>query len=182
MLSPEGSSGTRTGLTQVITGDGKGKTTAAVGTVIRASGHNLKVYISFFMKAGRDSGEFTVLSKFPNVTLSRFGTPGPTDPKNIKPEQREQAKLALIAAKKALLSGKYDLVVLDEINVASHFKLIEVEDVLELIRQKPANVELILTGRYANSRIIEAADLVTECREIKHPWNKGITARKGIEY
>ncbi len=170
------------GLVQVFTGNGKGKTTAALGTILRASGHGLKVFIVFFMKGNYDYGEYSTLSRLPNVDTASFGFRSLTDPANIKPEEIEQAKLALAAACEAALSGKYDLVVLDEVNVALGFHLIEVEEIAKLIRDKPYNVELILTGRYADDKIMDMADLVTEMVKVKHPYDKGIKARKGIEY
>src|SRR4030042_3929420 len=123
---PEGQ--LKQGLVQVFTGEGKGKTSAALGTVLRAVGHGLRVYISFFMKANRPSGEFSVLSNLPGVTLVRSGTSEFTDPKNIKPEERAEAKKALAAAREAMLSGRYDLMILDEINVAAAWQLIDVEE------------------------------------------------------
>jgi cob(I)alamin adenosyltransferase len=170
------------GLVQVFTGNGKGKTTAALGTILRAIGHGFRVFIIFFMKGNYDYGEFSTLAKLPNVEMASFGFRQLTDPANIKPEEIEQARLALAAARKALLSGNYDLVVLDEVNVALGFKLIELDEVVKLIRDKPPDVELILTGRYADNKIIELADLVTEMVNIRHPFDKGIKARKGIEY
>jgi len=170
------------GLVQVFTGNGKGKTTAALGTVLRAAGHGFRVFIVFFMKGNYDYGEFSTLAKLPNVDMASFGFRRLTDPTNIKPEEIEQARLALAAAREAVLSGNYDLVVLDEVNVALGFKLIELDEVVKLIRDKPPNVELILTGRYADNKIIEMADLVTEMVKVRHPFDKGIKARKGIEY
>ncbi|MBN1190415.1 MAG: cob(I)yrinic acid a,c-diamide adenosyltransferase [Dehalococcoidales bacterium] len=170
------------GLVQVFTGDGKGKTTAALGTVIRAIGHGLRVYIVFFMKGDYSYGERNTLKQLPGVTLESFGDEDFVYPNRIKPEQVEQAGKALEAARSAMLSGDYDLVVLDEINLAATFKLIQVEDILQLIRDKPQNVELILTGRRADTRIVEAADLVTEMLLIKHPFDRGIHSRMGIEY
>jgi cob(I)alamin adenosyltransferase len=170
------------GLVQVFTGNGKGKTTAALGTILRALGHGLRVYIVFFMKGDYEYGEFSTLSKLPNVDSASFGFRRFTDPAHIRPEDREQARLALAAARQAILSGHYDLVVLDEVNVALGFHLIELDDVVSLIKDKPARVELILTGRYADARLIELADLVTEMVKIKHPFDKGVKARKGIEY
>ena len=182
MLNSSSSDAFGRGLVQVFTGDGKGKTTAALGTVIRALGHGLRVAIVVFMKGDYPYGEWESLSKFPNVNVAKFGTIAFTDPENVKPEEREQAKLALLAAREAVLSGNYDIVVLDEVNVAAAWKLIELDEVLGLIRDRPENVELILTGRYANEKTIEMADLVSEVRSIKHPYNEGTTARKGIEY
>ena len=170
------------GLIQVFTGNGKGKTTAALGTILRAAGHGLRVFIVFFMKGDYDYGEYKTLSGLPNVDVSRFGFRSFTDPANVKPEEIEQAKLALAAAREAVLSNKYDLVVLDEVNVALSFHLIELDEVVQLVRDKPPHVELILTGRNADTRLIEMADLVTEMANIKHPFDKGTKARKGIEY
>jgi cob(I)alamin adenosyltransferase len=170
------------GLVQVFTGDGKGKTSAAIGTVIRALGNGLKVYIAFFMKGARPSGEFHLLSQLSSVTMARFGSGGLVDPKNIKAEEIEGAEKALAAAREAMLSGNYDMVVLDEVNVAAAFGLISVDDVLKLIGDKPQKVELILTGRRADTRIVQAADLVTECLKIKHPYDTGLAARQGIEF
>ena len=170
------------GLVQVFTGNGKGKTTAALGTILRAAGHGLRIFIVFFMKGDYDYGEFSTLSRLPHVDMASFGFRHLTDPANIKPEEVEQAKLALSAAREAVLSGNYDLVVLDEVNVALGFKLIELDEVVKLIKDKPPDVELILTGRYADTRLIEMADLVTEMVKVKHPFDKGIKARRGIEY
>ena len=170
------------GLVQIFTGDGKGKTSAAIGAVIRALGHGLKVYIVFFMKGDYPYGERSILSQLPNVTMDSFGSSGFVDPANIKPEEKEQAKRALAAAREAMLSGSYDLVVLDEVNMAVAFKLIELDEVLKLIEDKPQGVELILTGRRADSRLVKSADLVTEMLNIKHPYDEGVAARGGIEY
>ncbi len=170
------------GLVQVFTGNGKGKTTAALGTILRAAGHGLRIFIVFFMKGKYDYGEFSTLPKLPDVDMVSFGFRHLIDPTNVKPEEIEQARLALAAARKAVLSGHYDLVVLDEVNVALGFNLIELDEVVKLVRDKLPDVELILTGRYADNRLIELADLVTEMVKVKHPFDKGIKARKGIEY
>lgn len=170
------------GLVQVFTGDGKGKTSAAIGAVIRALGYGRKVYIVFFMKGAHPSGEFHILSQLSSVTMASFGSGGFVDPKNIKPEEIAGAEKALAAAREAMLSGKYDLVVMDEVNVAVAFGLIPVDDVLKLIEEKPKGVELILTGRRADARLVQAADLVTECLKIKHPYDTGVAARGGIEF
>jgi cob(I)alamin adenosyltransferase len=170
------------GLVQIFTGNGKGKTTAALGTILRAAGHGLKVFIVFFMKGDYEYGEFSTLLKLPGIEICKSGFRQFTDPLNIKPEEKEQAESALAAARKAILSGNYDLVVLDEVNVALEYHLIELDQVVKLIEDKPPRVELILTGRYATNRLIEMADLVTEMVKVKHPFDKGIKARKGIEY
>ena len=170
------------GLVQVFTGDGKGKTSAALGCVIRALGHGLRVFIIFFMKGDYPYGERNILSQLPNLSLASFGQEKFVDPANIKPEQIAEAAQALAAAREGMLSGRYDLVVLDEVNVAAAFKLVPVEEVLRLIKDKPAGVDLILTGRLADPRLVQAADLVTEMVKVKHPFDKGIAARKGFEY
>ncbi len=172
----------RRGLIEIFTGDGKGKTSAALGVVLRALGHGLRVCIVAFMKGGYPDGEWEVLSKLPNVKIARFGFSTFTDPAKVRPEEIEEAKRALAAAREAMLSGNYDLVVLDEVNVAVAWKLVGLDEVVKLIRGRPPSVELILTGRYADTRLIELADLVTECLKIKHPYDKGITARAGIDY
>ena len=173
---------TRKGLVQVFTGNGKGKTTAAVGTIVRAAGHGLTVFLVSFMKGSYAYGEYKTLSRLPNVEIAQFGLRKFTDPAKIKAAEKEQAGAALAAAREAVTSGDYDLVVLDEVNVAVCYNLIGLDEVLSLIRDKPPRVELILTGRYADNKLIEAADLVTEMVKVKHPFDAGVKARKGIEY
>lgn len=170
------------GLVQVFTGEGRGKTSAALGTVVRALGNGLRVFIVAFMKAGRPSGEWQLLSGLSNITIARFGTDVFVDSRNVTSEDREQAAQALRAAREAMLSGEYDLVVLDEVNVAVAWKLVALDEVLRLMEDRPAKVELILTGRSADKEIIRAADLVTEMLNIKHPYQEGTAARRGIEY
>ena len=170
------------GLVQIFTGDGKGKTSAALGTVLRALGHGLRVYIVYFMKGDYPYGERRILSKLPSVDFTSFGGSGFTDRANIQPEAIEQAKQALAAASEAMLSGKYDLVVLDEVNLAAAWKLVELDEVIRLIEDKPQDVELILTGRHADTKLVKMADLVTEMLKIKHPYDKGIEVRRGIDY
>jgi cob(I)alamin adenosyltransferase len=170
------------GLVQIYTGDGKGKTTAAIGNVIRALGHGMKTYVAVFMKGDYPYGEWDYLDKLPNIKIERFGFRKFCDPHNIKPEEKEQTRLALNAAREAMQNGNYDLVVLDEINVAVAWHLIERDEVLKLIEGKPPRLELILTGRYADSEIIKRADLVTEMLKIKHPFDTGVSARQGVEF
>lgn len=170
------------GMVYVFTGDGKGKTEAALGAVLRALGHGLRACIIYFMKGDYPYGERRILSGLPNVKFASFGSLEFIYPTKIKAEDKEQAKLALAASREAMLSGEYDLLVLDEVNLASAWNLVELDDVLRLIADKPQNMELILTGRLADARLIEMADLVTEMRKIKHPYDKGIEARKGIDY
>ena len=166
----------------VFTGNGKGKTTAAIGAVIRALGHGLRVYIVSFMKGDYPYGERSILSQLPNVTMESFGSEEFIDPENVKSEAKEQAKRALAAAREAMLSGSYDVIVLDEVNLAAAWNLVELEEVLKFIEAKPQGVELILTGREADSRLVKSADLVTEMLKIKHPYDEGVVAREGIEY
>jgi cob(I)alamin adenosyltransferase len=180
--NPSSPQPSRRGLVQLFTGDGKGKTSAAIGAVIRALGHGLKVYIGFFMKGGYPSGERNILSQLPDVTMESFGAGGFVERANIKPEEKEQAKRGLAAASRAMLSGNYDLVVLDELNLAVAWNLVERDEVLKLIAERPDGVELILTGRQADSKLIKSADLVTEMLKIKHPYDEGVRAREGIEY
>ena len=169
------------GYTQIYTGRGKGKTTAAIGLCVRAAGAGLKVFFGQFIKMG-DYSEIKILkerfSEF--ITLEQFGGHGfingkPTD------EHRRAAALGLSRIKSVMESGNYDVIILEEINVAVSLGLVKVEEILELIARKPDNVELVLTGRGADHRLIEAADLVTEMKEIKHYFKKGVKARVGIE-
>jgi cob(I)alamin adenosyltransferase len=170
------------GLIIVYTGNGKGKTTAALGAALRALGHGKKVHVAYFMKGESPYGEQIAMSKLPNITFSKFGRKGFVDPENVTPEDRQEAQKSLLAAKEAALGGNYGLVILDEINVAVAWNLLEVETVINLIDNKPANVDIILTGRYADQKLIERADLVTEMLEIKHPYARGEGAKKGIDY
>ncbi|MHA1581099.1 MAG: cob(I)yrinic acid a,c-diamide adenosyltransferase [Candidatus Baldrarchaeia archaeon] len=170
------------GFVHVYTGNGKGKTTAALGLGLRAIGHGLKVYMIQFMKGGFNYGEYRSVKLLPNFKIVQFGGPELVNPSNPTEEDVKAAREALNHAREIIMSGEYDVVILDEINVAIDFKLIDVQDVLELIKKKPKHVELILTGRYAPSEIIKAADLVTFMREIKHPYRQGLPARKGIDY
>jgi cob(I)alamin adenosyltransferase len=176
------SESTGRGLVQVFTGEGKGKTTAALGCAIRALGHGLHVYIVFFMKGDYPYGERNTLAKLTDVTIASFGQEEFVFRDNIKPEQIKQANQALISAREAMLSGKYDLIILDEVNITVAFNLIAIDEVVNLIKDKPQNVDLILTGRLADPRIIDLADLVTEMKNIKHPFDKGREARRGCEY
>jgi cob(I)alamin adenosyltransferase len=170
------------GLVQVFTGNGKGKTTAALGTVLRALGQGLQVCIISFMKGDYPYGEYEALGRLPGVTVFRYGRIDFVDPNNVLEIDRKEATKALATAREATLSGKYDIVVLDEVNIAASWGLLELGEVIKLIKDKPENVELILTGRYADPKLIECADLVTEMVEIKHPYKKGIRARCGFEY
>jgi cob(I)alamin adenosyltransferase len=135
-----------------------------------------------FMKGEYPYGEKRILSQLPNLTLKNFGQLSFVDPKNIKEEEKQEAKRALEVAGEMIRGGKYDLVVLDEVNVAAAWGLVDSEEVAKLIKQKPPHVDLILTGRYAPQRFVELADLVTEMVEVKHPYQKGMSGRKGLDY
>jgi len=172
----------RKGLVEIFTGEGKGKTSAALGVILRALGHGFRVFIVHFMKGNFPYGEQRMLSDFPNVTLAVFGRLTFVDPRNPEEIDKEEARKALGAAREAMLSNNYDLVVLDEVNVASAWGLVPVDDVVKLIQERPEHVELILTGRYADKRLIELADLVTEMKVVKHPYDKGVAARAGLDY
>lgn len=167
---------------QVYTGNGKGKTTAAFGLALRAIGRGLKVYVIQFIKGGFDYGELYIADKLPNLKLKAFGRGKFVTEKPAEKEDVKLAEEALALAEKVVKSGEYDIVILDEVNVALDLKLIKTEKVVELVKSKPRHVELVLTGRYAPKEIVEIADLVTEMKEIKHPFSKGQQARKGIEY
>lgn len=169
------------GLIQVYTGDGKGKTTAAIGQAVRAVGQGARVVMIQFMK-GREYGELKALEKVDNFEIHQFGRDEFVDKAN--PEQRDidYAQKGLEKAREILEHGGCDLLILDEINVAVDFNLLKIEDVLELIVHKPKQVEMILTGRNAPQEFEKVAHLVTEMREIKHPYQQGIEMRKGIDY
>ena len=170
------------GLIQVYTGDGKGKTTAALGLAMRAAGQGLKVYVVQFMKGWPHYGELNTVAKQPNITLKQFGRPDFVDRESPHPVDIDMAQEALEHAREVVKSGEYDLVILDEVNVALEWKLIQLEDVLSVLDDKPKTVELVLTGRYAHPEVIARADLVTEMKEIKHPYRKGLSSRRGIDY
>ncbi|MDH5267441.1 MAG: cob(I)yrinic acid a,c-diamide adenosyltransferase [Candidatus Bathyarchaeota archaeon] len=171
------------GLTQVYTGNGKGKTSAALGLALRAIGWGLKAHMIQFIKGGNfKHGELQIIKQLPDFETRAFGRGRYIKEQPPLEEDVKLAKEALRFARKIVNTGDYDIVILDEINVALHLKLIKTDEVIELIENKPRHVELILTGRYAPSEIIDAADLVTEMREVKHPYAQGILDRKGIEY
>jgi cob(I)alamin adenosyltransferase len=170
------------GYIQIYTGDCKGKTTAALGLALRAVGRELMVIMIQFMKGGGPYGEHLAAARLaPYLTIIPTGREGWVNRDNPDPEDIRLARESLELARTSLTSGAYDLVILDEINGAVAFGLLSVTDVLELMAQKPENVELVLTGRNADEQIIAAADLVTEMREIKHYYKNGVSARVGIE-
>jgi len=182
MTSKPPASPPRKGLVEIFTGDGRGKTSAALGVVLRALGHDFRVCIVQFMKGSYPYGEQKTLASLPNVTVAAFGRLSFVDPRNVQEEDKREAKKALDAAREAMLSGRYDLMVLDEVNVAAAWGLVGVDEVIKLVKDKPEGVELILTGRYADKRLVTLADLVTEMVCIKHPYDEGIGARAGLDY
>ncbi len=169
------------GLVQVYTGDGKGKTTAALGLALRAAGHGLRTYIGQFLK-GRPTGELKAAKLLePYLTIEQFGEADFVLTRG-DPRQAALARRGLQRIRQILASGEYDIVVLEEINVALELELIPLEDVLALMEERPSEVELVLTGRGAPQELISRADLVTEMVAIKHPYQRGVKARLGIEF
>lgn len=171
----------RQGLVIVITGDGKGKTTSALGQALRALGHERKVLLIQFLKQGC-FGETEALSRFPNIDIKQFGRAVFVDPQNPQPIDYEYAQQGMKTAIEAMTSLEYDLVILDEINVAVHFGLITVDEVTQLIKNRRPEIDLVLTGRYAASQLIDLADTVSEIRNVKHHFEQGTKARDGIEF
>jgi len=169
--------GLKRGLIHVYTGNGKGKTSAALGLCLRAVGRGLKCCFIQFLK-GVPTGELKGAESLPNFEICQMGRPG-YDFKVVE-EDYKRAKEALELAKEK--AKEVDVLVLDEVNVAVHLGLIPLEELLEFIREKPPSLELILTGRHAKPQLIEAADYATDFRLIKHPFYKGLKARKGIDY
>ena len=169
------------GIIMLFTGDGKGKTTAAVGAAVRAAGHGAEVLIIQFMK-GRLYGELAALEKLDNITIEQHGRDEFVDPKDPEKIDVEFARKGWARALEAVASGPPSLLVLDEINVVVSFGLIPVESVVDFISNRPDGMDLILTGRYAAEELIDIADTVTEMKEIKHHYNAGVQMRKGIEY
>jgi cob(I)alamin adenosyltransferase len=170
------------GLIQVYTGNGKGKTTAALGLALRAAGRKMMVCMIQFMKGGGPYGEHMAAPMLaPYLTIIRTGRKGRVNRESPAPEDLAGAREGVSHARQALAGGKYGIVILDEINGAIGCGLIPVDEVISIIEGKPPDVELILTGRNAHERIIAAADLVTEMREIKHYFKSGVVARIGIE-
>jgi len=169
------------GLIQVYTGDGKGKTTAALGLALRAAGRDMKVLIVQFMKKW-DYGELHSVKLIPNITLETFGTKEFIYKGKAKKVDYEEAEKAFSFGIEGMQSGNYDIVIFDELNMALYYELLDLKEVIEKIKGKPDKVEVVITGRRAPQEIIEIADLVTEMREIKHPYQKGVEARRGIEF
>ena len=173
------------GLVIVYTGKGKGKTTAALGLALRAVGYNHKVCMIQFIKGSWHYGEMTSSKRLePEFELTAVGRGfvGIIDDKTPVEEHKRIADEALRVAQEKISSKRYDIVILDEVNYAVNLGLVNLDDVLELVRQKPEDVNLVLTGNYAKDALIELADLVTEMKEIKHPFKSGLRAKKGIDF
>jgi len=188
----------RVGLVHVYTGNGKGKTTAALGLALRAIGHGYNVYMIQFLKGGRHIGELLASEeKLKQLSVKQFGKACPYSEEMMKgavdcgnckdcflsrAEESAKAKEALEYARVVIKSKKYNLVILDEINNTVNKKFLPVGDVIKVIKEKPRSVELVLTGRNAPKEIMDLADYATEMREIKHPFNRGVRVRWGIDY
>ena len=168
------------GFVQVYTGNGKGKTTAALGLALRMAGNGGRVFFGPFMK-GRLYGEHRALSALPRIDVRTCGGPRCLRREEVTEKDREMARRGLEICRQAMLSGRYDLVVLDEINVALWFGLVSDEAVKTFLDERPGKTDLLLTGRYAPRWLIERADLVTEMKLIKHYYDAGVMARDGIE-
>lgn len=201
MITNNTKTGGSLGLIHIYTGEGKGKTTAALGMAMRAAGNGFNVIMIQFLKTSNRYGELEGSKQIDGFEIVQMGPEcvrllkDPSadkectgcmechvDPKNLRVSDLDAARRALEFAEKCLTEGRYDLVILDEINYAIDFKLLSVEEVASLLRHKRKTVEVVLTGRSAHPVLIEMADYVTEMREVKHPWRKGTNARKGIEY
>ncbi len=170
------------GLVMVITGNGKGKTTAAFGQALRAIGHGYRVCLFQFMK-GRKYGEVLAAEKYlPAITIHQCGKDGFVMRDNPAQADVEMAHDGWEQAKTAIFSGDYDMVILDEINVALDFKLLDIDDIIDTIKNRPEKLDIILTGRYAPQAVMNLADTVSEIGEIRHHYNAGIKDRAGIEH
>ena len=169
------------GIVHIYTGPGKGKTTAALGLGLRAAGAGFKVHMLQFMK-GRRYSEIGSIEKIPNFTISQHGRDEFVSKENTEQIDIDLAQKGFEQAKKIVKNNEYDMVILDEINVAVDYNLIPVDDVLKLIEEKPEKLELVLTGRDAHPEIVKVADLVTEMLEIKHPYQQGVIGRKGVDF
>ena len=165
---------------QVYTGNGKGKTTAALGLALRACGAGKKVFIGQFIKGKHYSELDSIKNHLKDIQIKQYGL----DCFIVnEPEEKDfmAAQNGLMEMSEIIKSGDYDLVIMDELNIALYYKLIDLEAVLDILRSKPEHVEIVITGRYAPNEIIEIADLVTEMKEVKHYFTKGVDARLGIE-
>ena len=170
------------GTIQVYTGDGKGKTTAALGLALRACGHGLKVLMIQFMKGSKNYGEVIIADEIPGFTLVQSGLPTFVEKGNPSEEDLRLAKEGIEMARKAVADASCDMLILDEVNVAVDYGLVSVKQVLEIVKQRPPEMEIVLTGRYAPPEFKDIADLVTEMKEVKHHYMSGLGMREGIEF
>lgn len=169
------------GLVEVYTGDGRGKTTAAIGLAFRAVGHGLRVHIIQFMKGDMGYGEVTSCLSHPLIEIEQFGRKEFVNLSEPSTVDVELAQRGMARAREVLSEGEADVVILDELNVAVGFGLVSVEEVLSLLDLRRPHVELLITGRMAPPELVDRADLVTEMREVKHPFSQGVLARKGVD-
>lgn len=175
------------GYIQIYTGNGKGKTTASLGLAMRALGRNWKVLLIMFTKGGDNYGELKSFRKLSpeinaNLTIEQAGLDRIVYCHNKSEDDEKEIKRGWEIAKKAILNNEYQLIILDEINIAIDLKIIDVDEVVEVLKNKPEAMEIVLTGRNAHKKIIEVAHLVSKIEPVKHYWDLGIVARKGIEF
>lgn len=175
------------GYIQVYTGNGKGKTTASLGLAMRALGRNWKVLVVMFTKGGDNYGELTSFRNLSpkiknNLTIEQAGLDRIVYAHNVCDGDEKEIKRGWEIAKKAIQNNEYQLIILDEINIALDLKILDVNEVIEVLKNKPKKMEIVLTGRNAHKKVIEIAHLVSEIKPVKHYWDFGITAREGIEY
>jgi len=168
------------GYIHIYTGNGKGKTTAALGLAVRAAGHGMKTYMGQFMK-GQWYGELSSLKDHPCITIEQYGDSTCIRREDVTPKHIDEAVNGLGKAERAMRSGRYDILILDEIHVAIWFGLLTEADVLQFLNHRVETMEIILTGRNATGKLIEAADLVSDIKEVKHYYRQGLLARNGIE-
>jgi cob(I)alamin adenosyltransferase len=173
---------TKKGLVQVYTGEGKGKTTCAFGLAIRMLGHGKKVAIIQFLKGWEGYGEVAFMGALASVRLERTGRAEFVRPCGPGPEDYAEAERGLALASECIKSGDYDLVILDEVNVALHYGLLSSKTLVDLLKDRPDHVEIVLTGRNAPKSLLDQADLVTEMVNRRHPFDRGVKAREGVEF
>ncbi|UCB56537.1 MAG: cob(I)yrinic acid a,c-diamide adenosyltransferase [Candidatus Omnitrophota bacterium] len=167
---------------QVYTGNGKGKTTAAIGLALRALGQGRRVFLVQFMKEGKDLGEIKALRRFRKIKILQAGSGERICRESVSLKDKQLAQKGLAASQEAIESDKYDLVILDEANVALNFGLFKLGELKKILKNRPQRLEIVLTGRDAHPEILEIADLVSDIKELKHYYKSGIVARAGIEY